>query len=366
MILQEMAKALERVSQRQDDIYKALEPIMKSTASQRVAMSFDQAVMNQLKHLCKSEIGVLEAEAQIQYSDGMTALNSKRGRIGPNEESATFARSMLPQIAKGDIDRTLEKHVISALTQAEDKVLSRMEQVTRACLSKVTVEVSRLMDEKTNDVVRNISKFRREAKVISEQVEGIRDAAPGLVEKVARKEIDKVKSMINEDLEKKRNQTERLTANIEKNLVDMEGSKKRVERSIESMDSLAKFVDSKLEKVFKSAAEQAADQEAKVQKRLQDELTKNSNNISNLLAKLEETRSKTGIRYEEAISPKIQDLKDSVQKKVDELDKAKKDLETLEASIAPTILATKKVVAQVSNTLPNKSKKVFINVRRNN
>lgn len=357
-ILREMANALERISDRQDDLYKAIEPVMGFAASFGISQVFDQAVLEDLRSSMVSDLDVLEQEARIKYVDGNTAYLIKKGIENPNILGAQYARENLPQISRAELDTVMSDHKRDASRVIQQSAVQAIE--------RANVEISKSVDGRTREVERLQASLNSSMKLALNEVKDLKESFQRDIRKQVNDEVAEVNDEVADKIEELNQRSIGLLAEADSYYAKFKSGEDNIKVLLIKLQSIEERVKEKAEGAFKKAIERVDKVIESSVGKLEKELASKTDNIQNLLSRVEEARKSTVVDYKEALEPKIEELKDTLREKIESLKSKEQELESLEEKINSTMLETSKVAARVSNLVPKTKQKVVINVQRNN
>jgi len=357
-ILREMAKALERLSDRQDDLYKAIEPVMGFAASYGVSQVFDMAVMEDLKSSMLSDLDVMDQESRLKYVDGNTLHLLKKGIRNDNIDGAEYARRNLGNVSKTQLDSVMSDHKRDATRIVQRAAVDAIE--------RANVEISKSVDGKTKEVERLQNTMSSSLAHALSEINDLKDSFRVDIKQQVHDEISEVNDVVADKIEKLSQRSIGLLAEVEGYHAKFRSAEDGLKVMFMEINGIESKVRSHLEAAFKKAIAKTDEMIAVSTGNLEKELASKTDNIQNLLTRVEEVRASTVVDYKKALEPKVEELKDTLKEKIEALKNREGELERLGDEIESTIAKTNRVAARVSNLVPKTKQKVVINVKRNN
>jgi hypothetical protein len=245
-------------------------------------------------------------------------------------------------------------------------MLRDIEDECLKCIERVHREVSVLMSDRTNDTERIMRLLGKNVRSAEEHVNKLKDSLRLEVIAQTREQLATIDERAVNELGVYDKKAEKALAKLESTLEEISGVYAKVNERLAEVSVISQAVETSISSAIQQGIQEAERSRLRLEAKMNASLAESEAKFENIIGSLNASHKAMEMRYKGRIDEMIGSLVEDVESKGAKLEKAKKQLETLEQSIGDSIINTEKLVAQVSNANPISSRKVFINGTRNN
>ena len=249
MILREMAESLKRISDRQEDIYAAIIPLIKLVGGMNQRQSFDKTVLNGLMNLAKFDLDCLEDESKVKFVEGNIHLLKKQGKINSDIQDYDSALDTIQGLSKQAIDA----HVGHIVENSSAGLLNVVRQECIAAISKTNASMKNMLDEKSKEITSVINRAKTEVDWARESVQTAVDDTKELVVSMVNKELASLKKHREDDINKSIIKLNRSAENLDIKIHQVDLLAEQVEKRLSNYEFMRDVFDNKLADILEEA-----------------------------------------------------------------------------------------------------------------
>jgi len=416
-LLREMAGAMERMAQRQEDLYGVVSMLTEVVQGQSLNMAFDRGVINDFINSTDMPHDCDMAGVKLDVAASNGNYMYKKGDRGRHTLAARYAIDKIPKVAKADLDAAIARQHGGVAKQAEEVARRTVEAIGGDLKEKLMAHVK----EATNLVAQSQSKAQKvhmdieaaevmilgdisEAKgalersstaltMTTEQSKRTVDIAQGkanvVIKKIenAKTEIlddisaeikaakDSVRDELRDEVQTKLSQlddsvssaVEDYTAKAKAAIDDMQDVlpemakvQESVGKKLEEARHMANVVEKKFNQTLKTSLGTADTVIRNAESKLERQIGEQSDNIKGLLSRLEATRYEVRDSYESNVGAAIEKVVSSLKQKEAEVNSSLNVLAALEQQLQSKSKEIPALTARVENAIPKRKQKVRI------
>jgi len=362
MILREMAESLKRISDRQEDIYKAIAPLTKIAGTIAQRQTFDKTVLNGLMNLAKFDLDCLEDESKVRHVEGNIHLLKHRGVENTDIKDYFVARDLLNDLPTSAIDAQVGK----ALEPIIAGVLSSVRQECIASVSKMNSVMNDMLIAKKREITSTVASVKRDVEAAYTAINEATKEAKDLVLTIAKSEISDLKNHREEEINSLISKINKSIATLSAKIYESNALGENIDRTINGYSFMTKVFDEKLIEVLTLAEQRVSEEQERMNTQINQAVKGVEDRFENYLSQVKHLPEKFDKTFDAEIRPEIGVITKKLTDKIEDLENTKKEIEMLASSMSDIILRSERTVAQVGNFIPNRERKVFINGKRNN
>lgn len=362
MILREMADSLKRISDRQEDIYAAITPLIKLVGGINQRQAFDKTVLNGLMNLAKFDLDCLEDESKVRFVEGNIHLLKKQNKINSDIRDYDSALDTIQGLSKQGIDERVGRIV----ENSSASLLNLVRQECIAAISKTNASMKNMLDEKNKEITSAINRAKTEVDWARDSVQTAVDDTKELVVSMVDKELASLKKHREDDINRAIVKLNKSAENLDIKLKQIDLLAEQVEKRLSGYEFMREVFDTKLADILDEAEEKMTECHKRMQTAISQNIAGQESKFENYLKEIQGTSTKLDVKFSEDVRSELTEISNKFSEKMRELDEAKKEVDAIASSMSTTIMSAERTVAQVGNFIPKRERKVFINGKRNN